>query len=110
VLRRSDHRDTAWILLGKAATRTNPTESRDLPHERGRKHGTAVDYSAKPTRRGRPAAVDPPRSTRRGRPADALRAAERAVPEGVRYRPWPQIPPANCHKRPASATSPLMAS
>jgi hypothetical protein len=109
---RDDH-DTAWTLLTEADTaaraaggeaRFNPTEIAVYRISIARKlgdYGAAVNHAR---------AVDPARITAperrarywedtalalhgRGRPGasfDALRAAERDVPEEVRYRPWAQ--------------------
>lgn len=108
-----DDRDTAWTLLAEAeqpahaaghSTRFNTTELAVYRIGVARKlgdYGAAVDYAGKVDQRS---IVDPERRARywedtalalqgRGRPAaafDTLLAAERDVPEEVRYRPWSQ--------------------
>ncbi|RSM64048.1 hypothetical protein DMB66_21280 [Actinoplanes sp. ATCC 53533] len=106
-------RDAAWTLLGEAETparaaglgdRFNSTEVAVYRISVARvlgDYGTAVDYARKVDPRR---IIAPERRARywedtalalhgRGRPAgafDALRAAERDVPEEVQHRPWAQ--------------------
>jgi transcriptional regulator with XRE-family HTH domain len=108
-----DDRDTAWTLLAEAeqpayaagtSARFNATEIAvyriGVAHKLG-DYGAAVDYARKVDPRS---ITDAERRARywedtalamhgRGRPAaafDTLLAAERDVPEEVRYRPWSQ--------------------
>ena len=108
-----DDRDTAWTLLAEAeqpayaagtSARFNATEIAvyriGVAHQLG-DYGAAVDYARKVDPRS---ITDAERRARywedtalamhgRGRPGaafDALLAAERDVPEEVRYRPWSQ--------------------